>query len=85
MAAAIVKNFFENIRSSMEVALKDPTKELQQATSAEETEEPSEEDAEAKAAEEAHQQQLEAARRKKQEAAKKRHQQSGWDDGRSRR
>ena len=73
MAAAIVKNFFESIRPSME------------ATSAEEAEEPSEEDAEAKAAEEAQAQQLEAARRKKEEAAKKRHQQSGWDDGRSRR
>lgn len=85
MAAAIVKNFFESIRSSMEVALKDPTKELQQATNTEAEEEPSEEDAEAKAAEEAQAQQLEAARRKKEEAAKKRHQQSGWDDGRSRR
>ncbi|MBR5523375.1 MAG: hypothetical protein IKV82_07925 [Akkermansia sp.] len=88
MAAAIVKNFFESIKPSMEAELAAPTKEVQQATgtTAEATaEQPSEEEAEAKAAEEAQAQQQAAERRKKQEAAKRRHQQSGWDDGRSRR
>lgn len=85
MAAAIVKNFFENIKTSMEAELAAPTKEVQQATGETAAEQPSEEAAEAQAAEEAQAQQQEAERRKKEEAAKRRHQQRGWDDGRSRR
>lgn len=87
MAAAIVKNFFESIRPSMEEALATPTREVQQATgSTPDAESPTNNEAEeAKAAQEAQAQQQEAERRKKEEAAKKRHQQRGWDDGRARR
>ncbi len=90
MAAAIVKNFFENIKVSMQAELTAPTREMQQAAgkeaepTPEEEEEAKQKEAAARAAAAARANQREAERRK-QEAAKRRHQQSGWDDGRSRR
>lgn len=82
MAAAIVKNFFESIKSSMEEELAAGTREMQQLDSSAES---ADDDlAEDPAAEEELNRQQEEERVRREEAAK-RHSQSGWDDGRSRR
>ncbi len=84
MAAAIVKSFFESVKSSMKEALAEPVKGLNvpetegedEAEEAELTDEEAE--AEARRAAEA------AAKRRQQQEAERRNQQSGWDDGRAR-
>ncbi len=85
MAAAIVKNFFESIKSSMKEALEEPTRRLNAAGLGEaaETEEEAQAREEEEAEAEAHRAAAEAEQRKKEEAARRR-QQTGWDDGRSR-
>ncbi len=98
MAAAIVKMFFENIKSDMQQALKAPGPNRIKTTDAAESEMTEEERfvAEAEAAADAQRKAEAAARRKAEDArrraeeerrkseAARRHQQSGWDDGRSR-
>lgn len=82
MAAAIVKSFFENLKSDIQLALKAPgprragvpEPEPEEAAMTEEERFAAEAEAAAYAAEEA---------RRRQEA-ERRHRQSGWDDGRSR-
>lgn len=77
MAAAIVKNFFESIKDSMQEALQDKPRASQLGLDDEVAEEPGEEEAEAAALQE-------AAERARREAAEKRRSTSGWSDGRSR-
>ncbi len=80
MAAAIVKNFFENIKGSLKEELEKP----QQRGFTPEGEAATEEEraaAEQEAAEEA---QRAAAERRQHEEAQRRNSQSGWDDGRAR-
>ncbi len=80
MAAAIVKSFFESIKTSMKEALAEPQRGMNvaedEAARLEAEEQAAMEDAE-RAAEE-------AAQRRQQQETEKRHQQSGWDDGRAR-
>ena len=77
VAAAIVRNFFNEIRPSLEAELK---QKAQGANIPEEQNDASDEDeAEAEAREEAR---IEAEKRE--EEVRRRHSQSGWDDGRSR-
>lgn len=80
MAAAIVKNFFESVKPSMEEALQEKQHASQLGLDDEVAEEPTEEEEEAAALLETQ----EAAMRAQREAAEKRRRQSGWDDGRSR-
>lgn len=80
VAAAIVKNFFESVKPSMEEALQEKQRASQLGLDDEVAEEPTEEDEEAAALLETQ----EAAMRAQREAAEKRRRQSGWDDGRSR-
>ncbi len=78
MAAAIVKDFFESIKTSMKEALAEP----QRGTNLSEDE--LREQEEQAAEEEAQRAAEEAERLRLQQESEKRHQQSGWDDGRSR-
>lgn len=75
MAAAIVRNFFNEIRPSLEEELK---RESQKISIQEGQSDVSDEDA----AEEEENARIEAEKRE--EEVRRRHSQSGWDDGRSR-
>ena len=78
MAAAIVRSFFNSVRSSIETSLKETTEPVKPVGSEESYAvelTPEEEEAAAREQQE---------REEKEEAARRRHQHSGWDDGNER-
>ncbi len=83
VAAAIVRSFFNSVRSGIEAAIKNDVPKPVMADGQEAFAEDVAEDPDGEAAsDQAAQEEQERVRRE--EATKKRHSQSGWDDGRSR-